>query len=965
MNNQMRRNIISKCLYLCFTLFLILGCAGTRDSKKADWVSKNLIHMTIEEKVGQMMVVRIIPQYYHSDNPIFLRYLNLIQKYHIGGIAISTGNPYAVARDIDRLQKVAKIPLFIMADNEWGITQRVGEGTTFLQNMAIGATGSEENAYQIGVITARECRAIGIHIGFAPVMDVNNNPDNIIINTRSYGEDPQLVSRLGSAFIRGLQENGVYATAKHFPGHGDTDVDTHLGLPTITASQERMNKVELVPFKAALDAGVKLVMVAHITYSGYPQMQGRPATLDPYFIQDVLRKQLDFQGLVISDAMEMGGIVNHYWSGEAAVMAINAGVDLVLYSPNFETTFDFVVKAVKEGRIHIQRINEAVHRILQAKRTIGLDKKQDIDFNYLEKVMGSPENFQKAEEIANSSMTLLRDDKNILPLFAEKTDSILVVTITDREWGYIYNNNLSQEVKKRIPIVRSALIDPRSTRSELQEIISKADSAQSIIVGLFVKWGSSKGSVILPDTTVQLLKTLIKIEKPMVVVAFGSPYLLRQIPEAPSYLCAYETNTLAVKAAIRAIFGEIPLQAKLPVSIPGLYNIGDGITRPARKMELVTDISDDFLNESYTILQKAIEDSIFPGAQIAIVQDGKLIASRGFGHQTYHIKSPLVSPETIYDLGSVTKVAATTLVAMELYERNQIRLDIPVKSYLPKFEGEFKDSVTVRHLLTHSGGLHWWSELWKHAKNKQDALDYIYNLPLDYVPGDSMIYSDLGIILLGEIIETVTGEKIDQLANEIIYQPMGMQNTMYNPPKEFLSRIAPTEISSNMDRGLIHGKVHDENTYFFGGISTQAGVFSTAEDLAALAQMLLNGGIYRHKRFYSPQTIKEWISRQELPPGTERALGWDTPADEESSAGNYFSKGSFGHLGFTGTSIWIDPNRKIAIILLTNRVHPSRQRNGMFQVRRDFHNAAMKVLLEQFGEKIPEEIPEDQEKELP
>jgi beta-N-acetylhexosaminidase len=964
MNNQIPRKIISRCLYLCFTFFLILGCAGTRDSKKADWVSQNLFRMTIEEKIGQMMVVRMIPQYYHSDNPTFLRYLNLIQEYHIGGIAISAGNPYAVVRDINRLQKVAKISLLVMADNEWGITQRVGEGTTFLQNMAIGATGSAEYAYQMGVITARECRAIGIHVGFAPVMDVNNNPDNVIINTRSYGEDPELVARLGSAFIRGLQENGVYATAKHFPGHGDTEVDTHLGLPTVNASQERMSKVELVPFKAALDAGVKLVMVAHITYSGYPQMQGRPATLDPYFIRDVLRKQMDFQGLVISDAMEMGGIVNHYWSGEAAVMAINAGVDLILYSPNFETTFDFVVKAVKEGRIPIERINEAVRRILQAKRAIGLNEKPDIDLNYLETVMGSPENFQKAEEIANSAMTLLRDDKGILPLSAEKIDSMLVVSITDREWGYIYKNNLNQEVQNRIPMVRSALIDPRSTQSEIQEIISKTDSAQAIIIGLFVKWGDSKGSVTLPDTTVQLVKNLFKIEKPMVVVAFGSPYLLRQIPEAPSYICAYETNTLAIRAAIRAVFGEISLKAKSPVSLPGLYDIGDGIAKPASKMELVTDIRDDLLNESYTVLQKAIEDSIFPGAQIAIVHAGKLIANRGFGRQTYHIKSPLVNTETIYDLGSVTKVVATTMVAMELYERNQIRLDIPVKSYLPKFKGEFKDSVTVKHLLTHSGGLHWWSELWKYAKNKQEALDYIYNLPLDYVPGDSMIYSDLGIILLGEIIETVTGKKIDQLANEMIYQPMGMQNTMYNPPGELLSRIAPTEISDNMDRGLIHGKVHDENTYFFGGISTQAGVFSTAEDLAALAQMLLNGGIYRHKRFYSPQTIKEWTSRQEVPPGSGRALGWDTPADEGSSAGDYFSQGSFGHLGFTGTSIWIDPHREIAIILLTNRVHPTRHRNGMFQVRRDFHNAAMKALLEQLGEKRSEKIPEEQQKQM-
>jgi CubicO group peptidase (beta-lactamase class C family) len=467
-----------------------------------------------------------------------------------------------------------------------------------------------------------------------------------------------------------------------------------------------------------------------------------------------------------------------------------------------------------------------------------------------------------------------------------------------------------------------------------------------------VRWGSFRGTVSLPDTTAKFLNQLLKKDKPMAVIAFGSPYLLRQIPEAPSYLCAYQTDPPAVSAAIRALFGEIPLAAKLPVSIPGLYNIGDGIDKPAYEMELVKNIDDGILSDAYNVLETAIADSVFPGAQIAIVRNDTLIASRSFGRQTYDLDSPAITPATIYDLASVTKVAATTVTAMQLWENDKIKLDIPVKSYLPEFTGSAKDSVTMRHLLTHSAGAHWWVDLWNKAQNKEEALNYIYQLPLDYTPGDSMIYSDLGLILIGQILETVTGKPVDRLAAEMIYKPMGMDNTMFNPPKDLLSRIAPTEIGGSMNRGLIHGDVHDENAFFFNGVAPHAGLFSTAEDFAALAQMLLNGGIYKHHRFFSPHTIKYWTSRQNIPEGSERALGWDTPSDHGSSAGDSFSGGSFGHLGFTGTSLWIDPNRKIAIILLTNRVYPTRERGGMYEVRRNFYNRAMRALLKDMGEDV-------------
>ncbi len=954
---------------LALTLLFVWSCSSSRQFKPAPqkWAVNQLKKLTLEEKVGQMFAPAFHPRYYNEDNAYFERLLDMVRKNHIGGVAFYRGETYAVARCIERLQRESKHPLLVMADVEWGIPMRIDHGTEFLQNMALGATGSEEYAYQMGEVTAREAKAIGVHMAYAPVVDVNNNPDNIIINTRSYGEDPAMVGKLGSAYIRGLQSQGVYATAKHYPGHGDTDVDSHLGLPTITASQERIRNVELAPFRDAVAAGVKGIMVSHITFSAFPQMEGRPATLDKYFIEDVLRKEMGFDGLLISDAMDMGGITRNYWSGEAAVAAINAGVDVILIPPDLEATCNFVIEAVREGRISMAHIDEAVSRILRVKGKHGLHRHPTIDLDTVEKHLASPENLAKAQEIADASMTLLKDDKSIFPFHADTLDSVLVVSITDRNNASSYASTLTREVARRIPTVKQAYIDPRTSEGEIREIIEMAEKSRTVIAGIFVRWGSHKGSVSLPDTTVKLLDEFFKIDKPMAVASFGSPYVIRQLPEIPSYICAYGTAPLAVASGVKAMFGEIPFQGKLPVSIPGYFNIGDGLQGKSYDMTLTRNIDETVLQEAFGIIEQAIADTIFPGAQLAIVRNGELITSRAFGHQTYAADAPAVTTETIYDLASVTKVAATASVSMQLWEQGKLNLDIPVNSYLPLFSGPDKDKVTLRHLFSHSSGAHWWADLWNKSSNKKTALDYIYNLPLDYTPGDSMIYSDLGLIMIGKVLETVTNQSIDQLAMSRLYKPLGMTSTMYNPPAPLLPRIAPTEIGGSMNRGLIHGDVHDENTHFLNGVSTHAGLFSTAEDLAKLAQMFLNGGIYDHHRIYKPYTIKYWTRRQLMPESSIRALGWTTP-HEGSLAGDYYSDGSFGHTGFTGTSMWIDPNYDIAIILLTNRVHPTRTRGGIGDVRRAFHSTAMKALLEDMGVEIAvpdssatmEEVPESE-----
>jgi beta-glucosidase-like glycosyl hydrolase/CubicO group peptidase (beta-lactamase class C family) len=941
----MKKHIVDFVKYLLLFLLILSGCAGIEKKAPKNWADDLLKSMTLEKKIGQMLAVAYTPKFYPDDDPEFMDVLDDVSTGKVGGIMIFEGELYAVARTIDKLQSQTAIPLLVMADIEWGISMRIREGTTFPPNMAIGATGSEEFAYQMGKISALEARAMGLHIGFVPVLDVNNNPKNIIINTRSYGEDPQLVARLGSAYIKGFQSEGLYATAKHFPGHGDTQIDSHLDLPTISVPPQRVREVELLPFQAAIEAGVKAVMIAHITYSGFPEMRGLPSTLDPYFVQQILKKEMGFNGLVISDAMDMGGINKHFWSGDAAVRAINSGIDFILLPPNFDKTYQFILQAVKDGRISVNRIDQAVKKILNAKSELGLWKKQVIDLNHVEAIVNQQAHRQQARQMADASVTLVRDQNEIFPLHADQMDSILVVTITDGIFGYDYQQRLLDEITLRVPVAKSILIDAQSKKDQIINVINQSRTMDAVVVGMFVRWASYKGSITLPDSTIALIQQLFQIPQTLAVISFGSPYIIKQIYTVPSFLCVYDTTPLAVGAAVRALFGEIPIKGHLPVSLTEKYTFGWGINKPIYPMAIEPEIDNERFKEALNILEQGILDSVFPGAQVAVVHRNKLICSQGIGHLTYELNSPEVNAGSIYDLSSLTKVVATTTIAMRLSEGEKIGLDIPVNSYLPEFSGANKDSVTIKHLLTHSSGLPSWEPLWEYASDRSEALSYICDLPLIYHPGDSMVYSDLGIILLGEIIQNVTGQQLDRFVRDSIAGPLGLKTLNYMPEDSLTGSIAPSEIGGELNRGLIQGSVHDDNTYFLGGISSHAGLFSNAEDLAVFSVMCLNEGIYKHHRFFHPATVKEWTTRQNLPAGSERALGWDTPSDNESSAGDYFSAQSYGHLGFTGTSLWIDPVREIAIILLTNRTFPTRYNEGIFKVRRDFHNAVMKEIL--------------------
>jgi len=945
-----------------FLLFISLNSLGSPRQLEADkWVEKTLKGMTLREKVGQMMVVPFSGYFLNRNSDSWKQIEKHILEDKVGGFIMFGGDVYGAAVLIHKMQRLAKIPLLISSDFERGVGNQIERAIPFPTNMAVGATRSEEYAYLQGKITALEARAIGIHQTYAPVVDVNNNPDNPIINVRSYGEDPELVAKLGLAFIRGCQDHGLIATAKHFPGHGDTSIDSHTDLPVINVDQERLKSVELRAFKQAIDGGVQSIMVGHIAVPNLDPWPGRPASLSIKITTDLLRKELGFKGLIVTDAMVMGGVTKGYTPRAAAVMAVKAGVDMILMPPNPEAAIDAIVREVERGTIPEGQIDDSVRRILSIKAQLGLHRTRFVSVEAIDEVVGSKEFYKMAQKVAEESITLVKNKGDVLPLALSDSTKLLAIAL----YG---DPILSQRipfldgVQARFPWTETLILDPRIPPEGYAHALEKAQEADIVLCGAYVRVRGGKGGVNLLDHQICFLDSLIHLGKPVVVVSFGSPYLISQFPEVTAYLCAYGWGEVSQEAAVKALFGEIDIGGKLPVTIPGLYPFGHGLELKKREKPLVFEKKKEWgrtlrvglpeeagmsslrLKRVYQIINGAIEDKAFPGAVILIARKGLIVGEGAFGRFTYSEGSPRMEMNTIFDLASLTKVVATTTATMILYDRGQIDLEAPVVQYLPEFGQRGKDKIKIKHLLTHCSGLPAWKPLYKESQHPEDLLKMIYEMELEYEPGAQAVYSDLGFIVLGEIIERITGETLDRFCREEVFEPLGMRDTMFNPPRSLWHKIAPTEWDSWRGR-LLQGEVHDRNAYIMGGVSAHAGLFSTARDLAVFLQMMLNGGIYGDKRIVKESTVKLFVQRQNLVEGSSRALGWDTPSGE-STSGHYFSKNSFGHTGFTGTSLWVDLEKELFVIFLTNRVHPTRENRKIRKVRPEVHDAVMLSIIE-------------------
>ncbi|HYW30749.1 MAG TPA: glycoside hydrolase family 3 N-terminal domain-containing protein [Gemmatimonas sp.] len=945
-----------------------------------EWIERTLTSMSLRERVGQMVMVWVLGDYTNAREPGFLKIVEQVERDGIGGLVMSLGSPIEVAAKVNYLQSRARVPLLVSSDVEPNLGRLEGgvfapslssggTATVLPSNMAMGAGDSEADAEAAGRIVGVESRAIGIHMAFAPVVDVNNNPSNPVINVRSFGENAAQVARLSAAFIRGVQSAGVAATPKHFPGHGDTDVDSHLGLPVINVPRARLDSVELVPFRASVRAGAAGMMTAHIAL---PNAYGdsTPATLSQAVMQGLLRDTLAFRGVTVTDAMTMQGLARGYPGDAGVLQAVEAGDDILLMPPDVRRAIDAVVSAVEAGRVSRERIDRSVRRILELKLRTGAVQRPIVSLDALRDSVATPAHWETAYGIASRAITLLRDSATLVPM-SRSANVALFTYAPDAE--LVAGTFFTAEARALAPRTRAIRLSPRSSLAELDSLARDATRADYIVVYSYTRTLEGEGRLAIPASIAGFVNTLAASGK-LVVVAGGNPYQLRQIPAVPTYAVTYGRGEALERAAARALFGASAITGKSPVTLPGFFARGQGVAVPmgrtpvpvrgaaspvpgpagapqavasptagvfpAPVLRVDAGTRQVLVDSMRSVLERAVADGAFPGAYAAIGTVDGIVAEFGAGRLDV-ADATRPDARTVWDIASLTKVIGTTSAVMKLVEAGRVRLDEPVRSYLPAWTAPGTAGITVRHLLSHSGGLPSWRPFYKEATSPAEANRQLFAVSPDTVPGVRYVYSDIGFILLGKLVERVSGMPLARFDSARVFAPAGMRNTRYLPPSSWRARTAPTEDDPWRQRKL-RGEVHDENAAAFGGVSGHAGLFSTGEDLSRFARMYLRGGSLDGKRVLDTATISSFTGISN-PAVSRRALGWETPTGSNSS-GTRMSPQAFGHTGFTGTSIWMDPSRGIFVILLTNRVNPTRENRKIGGVRVALADALLGVL---------------------
>ncbi|MFA6438644.1 MAG: glycoside hydrolase family 3 N-terminal domain-containing protein [Bacteriovoracaceae bacterium] len=907
------------------------------------WVEATLQSMTLREKAAQLFIIWTRAGYYPNDAKVWQENIRFAQEIGVGGFYFSHGSAYGFPVNANKLQRASKLPLLMTVDFEWGAGMRIQEATTFPRAMALGATRDTNLAYAAGRAIAREARALGIHQIYSPVVDINNNPKNPIINTRSFGESPELVAAFARSFIRGSQDERIIATVKHFPGHGDTEVDTHLDLPTVHFSRNRFDSLELAPFKDAIANGVMSVMIGHIHASAFDESDSIPSTASVKVTTGLLRNELKFDGMIVTDALAMKGISKIYSPGEAAKRAFMAGSDVLLMSPDTDAGIDSIVSAVKRGEISMERLDHSVRKMLTYKQWCGLDTNRFVNVNAVAGVVAIGEHHALAKTIARNSITVLGNERNILPLRNLNGKKIIDIVFSDTE-DPDTADDLHDELfkRKRMELIR---IDPRSNQMEFDDLEKKIQSADLLICQFMFFTRPEAMTGLLPKKIAETMNAIVAMNKPVIAISMGNPYIITEVPTPEAYVVTYGTARASLDAAAEVIFGEQPAVAKLPITIPGKYRFGDGADYGSIVLRSGTPsqagFDPDSLAKVDAVIENAIEDSAFPGAVLLVAKNGIIAHEKGYGHFTYDPSSERMTTDAIFDLASVTKVIATTSAVMKLVDEKKISLDDPVVKYFPAFGQNGKEKITIYNLLVHNSGLQAWRKYYEFCDSPQCVLDSIFVAPLVYQTGDSTIYSDMGLITTGKIIEKVTGTSLANYVDSIFLKPMGMKNTMFNPPAAFWNRLVPTEIDSFWKKTYapVRGRVHDENAATLGGISGHAGLFSTASDLAKILQMELNYGMYNGKRYLDSATIALFTKQQNM--RSSRGIGWDTRSSGRSFSGQFTSLRTFLHTGFTGTSVVVDPEKNVIIIFLTNRVYPTRNVLKISRVRPLVHDAVL------------------------
>lgn len=913
-----------------------------------EWVDSVMNTLTLRGKIAQLMSVRA---YSNRGEDHVQEVTDLIRNHSIGGLTFFQGGPVRQAQLTNYYQELSEIPLLISMDAEWGLGMRLDSCHSFPYQMTLGAMDDDDLVESMAAEIARQLKCIGVQMNFAPVVDINNNPQNPVIHVRSFGEDRYRVASMSMAYMDGMRQYGILTTAKHFPGHGDTDTDSHHELPVIAHSRQRLDSIELFPYREMIPKGLSAVMTAHIHIPAIDPADAIPASLSSNVVTGILRNDMGFAGLVVTDALDMKGVGTSLPPGEIEVHALLAGNDVLLLPLDVPLAINRIEEAVGEGLIPSEGIEERCRRVLQAKYQAGLSTRKPTDITGLAGRLNHPENIRIERSVYREAITLVWNPDSVLPLRPDSLRlaslSIGADSITPFQWMLGHYAPVDHFF---LPTGWSA-----GSGDRLIQVLQPYDA---IIIGLhdLPVW---KKQI---DQRVMKVINALKDQKQLFIAVFGHPYLLASfadLSQISGLVMSYQDVVSSQEITAQMLFGSLAFKGRLPVTASLAFPVHTGIkTEPNGRLTFVApeemNMDLDGLYRIDKIVGKAINEQVFPGCQILALKDGKVFYDRCFGYHTYERKRE-VRPTDLYDLASVTKVAASTLAVMQLYEQGYVDIDRMLGDYLPYLRGTDKGTIIIREMMAHQSRLAPWIKFYgKFLQNGTLDTGYFrtvisetfpvriceglyihrdfHHILFDTIVRSPLLqrqvykYSDLGFYFLLQVIEQVTNMPFEDYMDRHFYHPLGLSSTSFRPQERFpLERIVPTEYDTEFRKQLVHGDVHDPGAAMLGGVSCHAGLFANAGDLAVILQMLLQQGEYQGCRYLEPETVAEFTRYQFPLTSNRRGIGFDKPPMDNQTNGpvcRSASPSSFGHSGFTGTYIWADPENNLAYVFLSNRIHP-------------------------------------------
>ena len=925
------------------------------------WVDSVMNSLTLREKVAQLIWV---PAYSNRETGYDVMLSSMIEKNQVGGVVFFQDKSVKETEMINWFRNITKVPLIYAMDGEWGLGMRLEGVTRFPFQMTLGAIADDSLIYRMGQSVGEQFRKAGIFINLAPDADVNNNAANPVINYRSFGENPSNVSRKAIMYMKGMQDKQVLAVGKHFPGHGDTGTDSHYDMPVINHDRARLDSVELAPFRSLIAAGISGIMPGHLSIPALDPEKDKPTTLSYPIITELLKNELGFRGLVISDAMNMQGLTKAKQPGEADAAALAAGLDVLEFVQDPEKAINAIMEKINNKEITPESVNEKCRKVLAVKYWTGAFRSDSLSPAGFPAALTSGKSLALIRELYASALTLLRNEENVIPVKSTSGMKIATLAINSRELT-LFQKRVADYVKADHFLIDS--IGSKKTASTLR----KLSGYDLVIAGIFDTDQRPTRNFGIQDGLNELLGKLNATGK-CVITYFGNPYAIAKLPalqKSKGLLLPYQLNDLTEDLSAQLIFGAIGAKGSLPVTINSDLKSGFGVkTEGGLRVQYGVPenaglSSQKLIAGTDAIVKEALAAGAFPGCEILIARKGIVVLSKTYGYQTYD-KKVAVGSDDLFDLASVTKISAALPGLMLLNSQEKFSPDASIGTYLPEFNRSDKGKIGLRDLLTHQAGLTPYIQFWKETLKEDGSYrKRIYRTgwsekyPYEVASGlyinknykkkmfaeimkskvgeKKYIYSDLTFIIAPEIVGRITGSKWEEFVNDNIWEKIGASELTFNPWQRYPSeRIIPTEYDSLFRKQQLRGTVHDEGAAMLGGISGHAGLFATGNDLMKLMELYRRMGNYAGEQLIKPEVVKEYTRVQFPGNNNRRGLGFDKPLldnktvkPEESYPCPGASPSSFGHSGYTGTFVWVDPEFEISYVFLCNRVYPTRNNN--------------------------------------